>query len=149
MKYWTYIVKDQSGHVVAEYTDKDTKKEQDSRKNAVKVMQALISNRERELNPFHKADPPFTLVITVHTDTCQPLRMGAETYSEKEILEYGTGEDLSLGELLSLAKDNYAKGGDTVYECWDQRYYDDYVSMFGPVRRRDVGNLFRTLDQFS
>ena len=144
MKYWTYVITDADGKKVAEHAGKSYPKEQDARSAAAKVMKALLVNNEKMLNPFHRAVPPFVLELTVRDDSDLAVSqsVGMERYSEKEVREYGTGEDLSLGELLSIAKDNYTKGGDTVYECWDQQFYDDYVGISGPVKRQDTDWLF-------
>ena len=145
MRHWSYTITDNEGKVVSEHREPGLTSEKDARRSAVNAMRSLLPDRERLPGRSRDSEALFALVLTVHTDTCPPLRMGRETYSEKEILEYGTGEDLSFGELLSIAKDNYAKGGDTVYECWDQPFYDTYTGMFGPVRRKDTACLFETM----
>lgn len=50
---------------------------------------------------------------------------------------------LSYDEVIALAKEHYAKGGDGVYECWDRRVYDEYVSMFGPIYKSHLLKMFR------
>ena len=31
----------------------------------------------------------------------------------------------------------------TGYECWDERTYNEYVSMFGPITKREALGMFR------
>lgn len=108
--------------------------EQEARKEAVMEMQHIFKlDKERQV--------PFILQIVCFSDTCPPLGLEMERYSRKEAEEYGTGEYLSFGELKSLAKDKYSEGGDGIYECWDQRTFDEYVKMFGPVSRNKADQL--------
>ena len=135
MRYWTYKILSQDRIVLMESGDLSMEKEQDARQQAVACMRSILDDGG-------KANAPFTLILTVHGPVYNPMPVEEERYTEKEVREYGTGEGLSLGELKSIAKDNYSKGGDVVYECWDQRFYDDYVAHFGPVKRADTGSLF-------
>ena len=50
---------------------------------------------------------------------------------------------LSYEELMDLARANYSKGGDTVYECWDRRTFDEYVKEFGPITKSKALKMFR------
>ena len=50
---------------------------------------------------------------------------------------------LSYEELIEYARAHYAKGGDAIFECWDKRVYDEYVSLFGPISKRKALWLFR------
>lgn len=50
---------------------------------------------------------------------------------------------LSYEELIKYAKEHYTKGGDGIYECWDQRTFDDYVKMFGPITKRIALGMFK------
>lgn len=50
---------------------------------------------------------------------------------------------LSYVELIEYAKKHYTKGGDGVYECWDERTFNDYVKMFGPITKSKALNMFR------
>ena len=108
-------------------------------------MRKVLVYRDRGEASFRDVVTPLTLTLTVCSGIASPLSVGDERYTEKEIAEYGQGDDLSFGELMSVAKDNYVRGGDAVYECWDQDIYDDYVKMFGPVKRKTVGRLFSTM----
>lgn len=101
--------------------------EQEARKKAVD-----------EMKGFSEEPGPFLLELIVYSETCRPMGMGKERYSQKEIEEYGTGEVLSFGELMSIAKDRYNEGGDGIYECWNQKTFDNIVRDFGPIKRNMV-----------
>ncbi len=50
---------------------------------------------------------------------------------------------MTYGELMDYAKAHYAKGGDSIYECWDERTFDEYVREFGPITKRRALDMFR------
>ena len=50
---------------------------------------------------------------------------------------------LTYDELMALALENYSKGGDATYECWDQQTFDDYVQQFGPMTKTKALKMFR------
>lgn len=50
---------------------------------------------------------------------------------------------ITYREFLALALENYTKGGDTFYECWEEYQFDDYVKEFGPMTRSDALEMFR------
>ena len=50
---------------------------------------------------------------------------------------------LTYEELIELAKKNYSKGGDSVYECWDENTYKEYVDLFGPITKSKAMAMFR------
>ncbi len=50
---------------------------------------------------------------------------------------------LSYEELIEYARQHYNKGGDGIFECWDQNTYNEYVSMFGPITKRKALQMFR------
>ena len=50
---------------------------------------------------------------------------------------------LTYEELMEYAKAHYNKGGDGVYECWDERTYNEYVSEFGPITKRRALAMFK------
>lgn len=135
MGYWTYKIFSNEGNLLMESGDLDIEIEQEARRQAVSNMRSMLDD-------CGKANAPFTLILTVHGPVYKPMSVEEERYTDKEVREYGTGKDLSLGELKSIAKDNYSKGGDVVYECWDQRFYDEYVAHFGPVKRSETDSLF-------
>lgn len=51
---------------------------------------------------------------------------------------------LTYEELIEYGENYYNRGGDSVVECWDRRTYDEYVSMFGPITKREALAMFRT-----
>ena len=50
---------------------------------------------------------------------------------------------LTYDELIEYAKKHYNKGGDSVYECWDERTYNEYVKEFGPITKRVALDMFK------
>ena len=50
---------------------------------------------------------------------------------------------LTYEELIDYAKKYYNRGGDGVYECWDRRTFDEYVSQFGPITKAEAREMFR------
>ena len=50
---------------------------------------------------------------------------------------------MTYEELLDYAKQHYNKGGDGIYECWDERTFNEYVSLFGPITKRGALEMFR------
>lgn len=50
---------------------------------------------------------------------------------------------LTYVELMDYAKAHYNKGGDATYECWDERTFNEYVKMFGPITKRRALEMFR------
>ena len=53
------------------------------------------------------------------------------------------GKALTYEEFISLAKENYNKGGDVAVECWERREFDYYVKEFGPVTKTKALQTFR------
>lgn len=52
-------------------------------------------------------------------------------------------KELTYEELIDYAKQHYCKGGDSVYECWDERTFNEYVQMFGEITKRKALQMFR------
>lgn len=52
-------------------------------------------------------------------------------------------EALTYEEFIALGKENYTKGGDVVYECWERYEFEDYVKMFGAMTEEKAMSLFR------
>lgn len=52
---------------------------------------------------------------------------------------------MTYKELMDYAKQHYCKGGDSVLECWDERYFNDYVEQFGEITKRTALAIFRRL----
>ncbi len=50
---------------------------------------------------------------------------------------------LTYDELMAYARKHYNKGGDGVYECWDENTYNEYVEMFGPITKSKALAMFR------
>jgi hypothetical protein len=50
---------------------------------------------------------------------------------------------LTYEELIDYARQNYAKGGDGVFECWDKRTFDDYVQDFGEITKTKARQIFK------
>ena len=50
---------------------------------------------------------------------------------------------LSYEEFQKLALDNYEKGGDTYYECWDNKDFDRYIEEFGPISKTKALKMFK------
>ena len=50
---------------------------------------------------------------------------------------------LTYAELMDLALEYYNKGGDVVYECWDEKYVNEYVAMFGAITRAKALKIFK------
>lgn len=58
---------------------------------------------------------------------------------------YKKGENkMTYDELLELAKKHYNRGGDMVFECWDEQFYNEYICMFGPISEKQALQLFET-----
>lgn len=53
-------------------------------------------------------------------------------------------KSLSFAEFIQYAMKHYNKGGDGFVECWEQRDFDEYVRMFGPITKRKALSMFRT-----
>lgn len=50
---------------------------------------------------------------------------------------------LTYQELMEYAKKHYAKGGDTIFECWDEKTFNEYVQMFGEITKRKALSMFK------
>ncbi len=42
-----------------------------------------------------------------------------------------------------MARENYAKGGDVVVECWEKYQFEDYVKLFGSVTKARALQMLR------
>lgn len=51
-------------------------------------------------------------------------------------------EPMTYEELIQFALENYTKGGDSVYECWDEQVFNEYVQEFGPITRKKALEMF-------
>ena len=50
---------------------------------------------------------------------------------------------LTYEELMNLAKEHYNEGGDQTYECWDEKWFNLYVELFGPMTKKIALDMFR------
>jgi len=50
---------------------------------------------------------------------------------------------LTYKELIEYALKHYNKGGDTTYECLDEKAFDEYVKLFGPITKRKALEMFK------
>lgn len=53
---------------------------------------------------------------------------------------------LSYDELMALANLMYNQGGDSVYECWDEKDFDEYVKECGPITVQKALEIFGLYD---
>ena len=51
-------------------------------------------------------------------------------------------EPMTYEELIQFALENYTKGGDSVYECWDETTFNEYVQEFGPITKKKALEMF-------
>ena len=52
-------------------------------------------------------------------------------------------KSLTYDELIEYARKHYNKGGDSVYECWDENTYNYYVKEFGPITKTGALKMFK------
>lgn len=50
---------------------------------------------------------------------------------------------MTYKEFIEYALQHYTKGGDGFYECWDERTFNEYVSEFGSITKRQALAMFR------
>ena len=50
---------------------------------------------------------------------------------------------MKYAEFIELAKANYTKGGDSYYECWDERTFNEYEQMFGKITKKVALQMFK------
>lgn len=43
---------------------------------------------------------------------------------------------MTYDELMTFALENYSKGGDSIYECWDESTFNEYMQEFGPITKK-------------
>lgn len=54
--------------------------------------------------------------------------------------------EMTYKELKEFALVNYEKGGDFIYECWDERTFNEYVAEFGDITKAKALEIFKQLD---
>lgn len=52
---------------------------------------------------------------------------------------------MTYDEFIEYAKKHYNRGGDSFYECWDERTFNENVEMFGPITKRKALGMFREM----
>jgi hypothetical protein len=50
---------------------------------------------------------------------------------------------LTYKELIDLSLKYYTYGGDCIYECWDERVFNEYVKEFGNITKADALKMFK------
>lgn len=50
---------------------------------------------------------------------------------------------MKYAEFIELAKANYTKGGDSFYECWDERTFAEYEEMSGKITKKSALRMFK------
>lgn len=57
--------------------------------------------------------------------------------------EMARAKAMSYEELMAYVLKHYNRGGDATYECWDERTFNEYVALFGPITKRKALEMFR------
>lgn len=89
--------------------------------------------------------------------TCGIVDEDIRDYETRDLLEKrpewcpmkkvpGEDKTLSYEEFISLAKKNYARGGDSVVECWGKRDFEEYEELFGPMTKASAMEMFQTYE---
>lgn len=50
---------------------------------------------------------------------------------------------LTYKELIDLALKHYTVGGDSIYECWDEKVFNEYVKDFGKITKTKALEMFK------
>lgn len=66
-----------------------------------------------------------------------------EMIEEIESVKALEANAITYDQFIELAKANYYKGGDSFYECWDERTFNDYVKMFKPITEKKALQMFK------
>lgn len=82
--------------------------------------------------------------VYAQLDKYIPLSKESPMYKEKN---ESTEQGLTYEELMELARKNYNKGGDSVYECWGKEEFNEYVKEFGPITKEKAYKLFGMYDE--
>ena len=54
---------------------------------------------------------------------------------------------MTYKELMEFALLHYEEGGDFIYECWDERTFNDYVAEFGDISKSKALEIFKQLEE--
>jgi hypothetical protein len=61
-----------------------------------------------------------------------------------KIKEVEIMKGLSFKEFQKIALENYNNGGDSFYECWEERDFNEYVEEFGPITKTKFMKMIKT-----
>lgn len=50
---------------------------------------------------------------------------------------------LTYEEFMDYAKKHYERGGDSYFECWDERTFAEYTAKWGGITRSEALKMFR------
>lgn len=50
---------------------------------------------------------------------------------------------MTYEEFMEYSKKYYTRGGDSFYECWDERDFDEYVKNWGGITKSKALAMFR------
>lgn len=50
---------------------------------------------------------------------------------------------LTYEEFMELARQNYTRGGEVFYECWEKYQFQEYVKQFGEVTVKQAMKMFK------
>jgi hypothetical protein len=54
---------------------------------------------------------------------------------------------MTYKELKAFALEHYNEGGDGVFECWDERTFNEYVAEFGEITEEKAMAMFHQFDE--
>ena len=54
---------------------------------------------------------------------------------------------MNYKELMEFALLHYEEGGDFIYECWDERIFNEYVAEFGDITKAKALAIFQELEE--
>ena len=54
---------------------------------------------------------------------------------------------LTYEELIKFALEHYCEGGDGVYECWDERTFNEYVAENGGITKEKALAMFHQYNE--
>jgi hypothetical protein len=54
---------------------------------------------------------------------------------------------MTYKELKKFALEHYEEGGDGVYECWDEKTFNEYVAEFGEITEEKALAMFHQYDE--
>lgn len=54
---------------------------------------------------------------------------------------------MNYKELKKFALEHYEEGGDGVYECWDEKTFNEYVAEFGEITEEKALTMFHRYNE--